>query len=108
MYGATWCVWGTLWGGISCGADGLAFFARARVVVQHLTLIRAAIQSKLSRVVASDGASANVEAAVALDNAVKSVVSNAHSKTIERCLKSGLRREFPENRCVGGGWGGHG
>jgi hypothetical protein len=65
-----------------------------------LTQIRAAIQARLNRAVASDGASANVEANIALDNAVKSVIAAAHSGTIDRCLKSGLRREFPENRSL--------
>ena len=57
------------------------------------------MQSRLNRAVASDsGVSVNVEANIALDNAVKEVVANAHSATIERCLKTGLRREFPDNR----------
>jgi hypothetical protein len=70
--------------------------------VQVLRRVQRALRARLNRAVVSDGAvSVNVEESVALDNAVKSVIAAAHSLTTERCLKTGLRRDFPDNRFGG-------
>ena len=65
--------------------------------VQLIMKVRQALHAKTSRAVRVEGVSVNVEAFVAWDNAVKSVVAKAHSSINDNCLKAGLRREFPAN-----------
>jgi len=64
---------------------------------ETIAKIRTALRAKMSRAVPVEGVSVNLEAFIALDNAVKAVVSAAHSAINDRCMKAGLRREFPSN-----------